>query len=129
MLIAFWRCIIAARLTSRRCSTRIFRRRCKLLWLAFFASFAVKMRCGRCTLVAGPHVEARRGLGDPGAILLRWRLWLYSFLAACSRRLGRLRAAGLCAVVIAIIYTSLVALVQEDIKKLIAYSSVAHMAS
>jgi NADH-quinone oxidoreductase subunit M len=42
-------------------------------------------------------------------------------------RLGRFRAVHLHAVCVAIIYTSLVALMQEDIKKLIAYSSVAHM--
>ena len=87
--------------------------------------------------VAGPHLAARRarrgadrGLGDPGRHPAEdGRLRLPALLAAdvslapatISRRLVFTLS------VVAIIYTSLVALVQEDMKKLIAYSSVAHM--
>ena len=87
--------------------------------------------------VAGAHLAARRArpgadrrLGDPRRRAAQdGRLRLHPLLAAdVPRRLGAIRAAGLHPVGIAVVYTSLVALVQRDMKKLIAYSSVAHMA-
>ena len=87
--------------------------------------------------VAGPYLAARRacrgadrGLGHPRRRALEdGRLWLHPLLAAdAAGRLGLFHAVRLHAFsVVAIIYTSLVALAQEDMKKLIAYSSVAHM--
>ena len=87
--------------------------------------------------VAGPHLAARRprrgadrGLGDPGRRPAEdGRLRLPALLAADVARgvaaISRRWSSRLS--VIAVVYTSLVALVQEDMKKLIAYSSVAHM--
>ncbi|MCP8938284.1 NADH-quinone oxidoreductase subunit M [Alsobacter sp. SYSU M60028] len=101
------------------------------LWLAFFASFAVKMPMWPVhTWLPDAHVEApTAGSVILAAILLKMggygfirfsipmfpdaSLYFAPFVFALS--------------VIAIVYTSLVALMQEDIKKLIAYSSVAHM--
>ncbi|MGL5446238.1 MAG: NADH-quinone oxidoreductase subunit M [Rhabdaerophilum sp.] len=101
------------------------------LWLAFFASFAVKMPMWPVhTWLPDAHVEApTAGSVILAAILLKMggygflrfsipmfpeaSLYFANFVFALS--------------VIAIIYTSLVAMMQEDIKKLIAYSSVAHM--
>jgi NADH-quinone oxidoreductase subunit M len=102
------------------------------LWLAFFASFAVKMPMWPVhTWLPDAHVQApTAGLGHPGGDPAEdGRLRLPALLAAdVPGRLRHARAAGLLWLsVIAIIYTSLVALVQEDMKKLIAYSSVAHM--
>ena len=87
--------------------------------------------------VAGPHLAARRprrgadgGLGDPGRRAAEdGRLRLPALLAAdAARGLGSTsRRSSSRSSIVAIIYTSLVALVQEDMKKLIAYSSVAHM--
>ncbi|MCA4923541.1 MAG: NADH-quinone oxidoreductase subunit M [Methylobacterium sp.] len=101
------------------------------LWLAFFASFAVKMPMWPVhTWLPDAHVEApTAGSVILAGILLKMggygflrfsipmfpeaSLYFANFVFALS--------------VIAIIYTSLVAMMQEDIKKLIAYSSVAHM--
>ncbi len=101
------------------------------LWLAFFASFAVKMPMWPVhTWLPDAHVEApTAGSVILAAILLKMggygflrfslpmfpdaSLYFQNFVYALS--------------IVAIIYTSLVALMQEDIKKLIAYSSVAHM--
>jgi NADH-quinone oxidoreductase subunit M len=100
-------------------------------WLAFFASFAVKMPMWPVhTWLPDAHVEApTAGSVILAAILLK--MGGYGFLRfslpmfpAASHEFAPL-VFGLS--VIAIVYTSLVALVQEDIKKLIAYSSVAHM--
>ncbi len=86
--------------------------------------------------VAGAHLAAGRaragadrGVGDPGGDPAEdGRLRLPAVLAAdVPGRLGAARRLRLHPVVIAIIYTSLVAMMQEDMKKLIAYSSVAHM--
>jgi NADH-quinone oxidoreductase subunit M len=101
------------------------------LWLAFFASFAVKMPMWPVhTWLPDAHVEApTAGSVILAAILLK--MGGYGFLRfslpmfpAASHDLAPLVFA---LSVIAVVYTSLVALVQEDMKKLIAYSSVAHM--
>ncbi len=101
------------------------------LWLAFFASFAVKMPMWPVhTWLPDAHVEApTAGSVILAAILLKMggygflrfslpmfpdaSLYFQNFVYVLS--------------VVAIVYTSLVALMQEDMKKLIAYSSVAHM--
>jgi len=103
----------------------------KWLWLAFFASFAVKMPMWPVhTWLPDAHVEApTAGSVILAAILLKMggygflrfslpmfpdaSLYFQSFVYVLS--------------IVAIVYTSLVALMQEDMKKLIAYSSVAHM--
>jgi NADH-quinone oxidoreductase subunit M len=101
------------------------------LWLAFFASFAVKLPMWPVhTWLPDAHVEApTAGSVILAAILLKMggygflrfslpmfpdaSLYFQPFIYVLS--------------IVAIIYTSLVALMQEDMKKLIAYSSVAHM--
>jgi NADH-quinone oxidoreductase subunit M len=101
------------------------------LWLAFFASFAVKMPMWPVhTWLPDAHVEApTAGSVILAAILLKMggygfiRFSLPMFPDASAYFAPFIYALS----VIAIVYTSLVALVQEDIKKLIAYSSVAHM--
>ncbi|MCY1707640.1 NADH-quinone oxidoreductase subunit M [Pannonibacter sp. SL95] len=101
------------------------------LWLAFFASFAVKMPMWPVhTWLPDAHVEApTAGSVLLAAILLKMggygflRFSLPMFPIASEMFAPMVFTLS----IIAIIYTSLVALVQEDIKKLIAYSSVAHM--
>jgi NADH-quinone oxidoreductase subunit M len=100
-------------------------------WLAFFASFAVKMPMWPVhTWLPDAHVEApTAGSVVLAAILLK--LGGYGFLRF-SLPMFPLASYDFAPLiftlsVIAIIYTSLVALMQEDMKKLIAYSSVAHM--
>ncbi len=101
------------------------------LWLAFFASFAVKMPMWPVhTWLPDAHVEApTAGSVVLAGILLKLggygfiRFSLPMFPDASHYFAPLVFALS----VIAIIYTSLVALVQEDMKKLIAYSSVAHM--
>ena len=101
------------------------------LWIAFFASFAVKLPMWPVhTWLPDAHVEApTAGSVVLAAILLKMggygflRFSLPMFPAASADFAPFMFALS----VIAIIYTSLVALVQEDMKKLIAYSSVAHM--
>ncbi len=101
------------------------------LWLAFFASFAVKMPMWPVhTWLPDAHVEAPTAgsvilagilLKMGGYGFLRFSLPMFPLASDMFTPL----IYGLS--VIAIIYTSLVALMQEDVKKLIAYSSVAHM--
>ncbi|MDI1287802.1 MAG: NADH-quinone oxidoreductase subunit M [Reyranella sp.] len=101
------------------------------LWLAFFASFAVKVPMWPVhTWLPDAHVEAPTA----GSVILAGvllKMGGYGFLRfsipllpEASQYFAPL-VFGLS--IVAVIYTSLVALVQEDMKKLIAYSSVAHM--
>jgi len=101
------------------------------LWLAFFASFAVKMPMWPVhTWLPDAHVEApTAGSVILAGILLK--MGGYGFLRF-SLPMFPEASASLAPLVftlsiVAIIATSLIALVQEDMKKLIAYSSVAHM--
>jgi NADH-quinone oxidoreductase subunit M len=101
------------------------------LWLAFFASFAVKMPMWPVhTWLPDAHVEApTAGSVILAGVLLKFggygflRFSLPMFPIASADFTPFIFTMS----VIAIIYTSLVALAQEDMKKLIAYSSVAHM--
>ncbi|MGE0613032.1 MAG: NADH-quinone oxidoreductase subunit M [Hyphomicrobiales bacterium] len=101
------------------------------LWLAFFASFAVKLPMWPVhTWLPDAHVEApTAGSVILAGILLKMggygflRFSIPMFPLASEMFAPLVFALS----VTAIIYTSLVALAQEDIKKLIAYSSVAHM--
>tara|TARA_B100001741_G_scaffold89429_1_gene73159 strand:- start:370 stop:1605 length:1236 start_codon:yes stop_codon:yes gene_type:complete len=102
-----------------------------LLWLAFFSSFAVKLPMWPVhTWLPDAHVEApTAGSVILAAILLK--MGGYGFLRFS---VGMFPVASEYFVplifllsVIAIIYTSLVALMQDDMKKLVAYSSIAHM--
>ena len=103
----------------------------KWAWFAFFASFAVKMPMWPVhTWLPDAHVEApTAGSVILAAILLKMggygflRFSLPMFPAASHEFAPLIFTLS----VVAIIYTSLVALMQEDMKKLIAYSSVAHM--
>ena len=102
-----------------------------LLWLAFFSSFAVKMPMWPVhTWLPDAHVEApTAGSVILAAILLKMagygflRFSIPMFPLASEYFMPLIYTLS----IIAIIYTSLVALMQEDMKKLIAYSSVAHM--
>jgi len=102
-----------------------------LLWLAFFSSFAVKTPMWPVhTWLPDAHVEApTAGSVLLAAILLKMagygfiRFSLGLFPSASDYFIPLIFLLSL----IAIIYTSLVALMQDDMKKLIAYSSVAHM--
>jgi len=102
-----------------------------LLWLAFFSSFAVKMPMWPVhTWLPDAHVEApTAGSVILAAILLKMagygflRFSIPMFPIASEYFVPLIYTLS----IIAIIYTSLVALMQEDMKKLIAYSSVAHM--
>jgi NADH-quinone oxidoreductase subunit M len=102
------------------------------LWLAFFASFAVKMPMWPVhTWLPDAHVQAPTA----GSVILAGvllKLGGYGFLRFLlpmfPQASGELTWLIFALSAIAVIYTSLVALVQSDMKKLIAYSSVAHMA-
>tara|TARA_B100000945_G_scaffold151420_2_gene121464 strand:- start:585 stop:2084 length:1500 start_codon:yes stop_codon:yes gene_type:complete len=102
-----------------------------LLWLAFFSSFAVKLPMWPVhTWLPDAHVEAP----TPGSVVLAAILLKMAGYGFLRFSVGMFPIAsnyftplifGLS--IVAIIYTSLVALMQDDMKKLIAYSSVAHM--
>ncbi|MBA1340279.1 MAG: NADH-quinone oxidoreductase subunit M [Pelagibacterales bacterium] len=102
-----------------------------LLWLAFFSSFAVKMPMWPVhTWLPDAHVEApTAGSVILAAILLKMagygflRFSIPMFPVASEFFVPLIYTLS----IIAIIYASLVALMQDDMKKLIAYSSVAHM--
>jgi len=102
------------------------------LWLAFFASFAVKMPMWPVhTWLPDAHVQAPTA----GSVILAGvllKLGGYGFLRFSLPMFPEASAQLTWLVfalsAVAVIYTSLVALVQSDMKKLIAYSSVAHMA-
>ncbi|MBT8411079.1 MAG: NADH-quinone oxidoreductase subunit M, partial [Octadecabacter sp.] len=102
-----------------------------LLWLAFFASFAVKMPMWPVhTWLPDAHVQApTAGSVVLAAILLKMGGYGFLRFSLPMFPVGSEVMAPLVLWLsaIAIVYTSLVALVQEDMKKLIAYSSVAHM--
>ena len=101
------------------------------LWLAFFASFAVKIPMWPLhTWLPDAHVEAPTA----GSVILAGvllKMGGYGFLRFSVPMLPEASTFYAPLIfglgVVAIIYTSLVALAQEDMKKLIAYSSVAHM--
>ena len=101
------------------------------LWLAFFASFAVKMPMWPVhTWLPDAHVQAPTA----GSVILAGvllKMGGYGFVRFSLPMFPDASAALVWVVfglsMIAIVYTSLVALVQQDMKKLIAYSSVAHM--
>lgn len=101
------------------------------LWIACFASFAVKMPMWPFhTWLPDAHVEAPTA----GSVILAGvllKMGGYGFLRFSIPMFPEATEYFMPFVfwlsIIAIIYTSLVALVQEDMKKLIAYSSVAHM--
>ena len=103
----------------------------KYLWLGFFASFAVKTPMWPVhTWLPDAHVEAPTS----GSVILAAILLKMAGYGFIRFSLGLFPDASIyfsplvfTLSIIAIIYTSLVALVQKDMKKLIAYSSVAHM--
>ncbi|MEK0081654.1 NADH-quinone oxidoreductase subunit M [Benzoatithermus flavus] len=103
----------------------------KFLWIAMFASFAVKVPMWPFhTWLPDAHVEAPTA----GSVLLAGvllKLGGYGFLRFSLPMLPEASAYYAPFVftlsIVAIVYTSLVALMQNDMKKLIAYSSVAHM--
>ncbi|HEV7233108.1 MAG TPA: NADH-quinone oxidoreductase subunit M, partial [Sphingorhabdus sp.] len=104
----------------------------KWLWLAFFASFAVKMPMWPVhTWLPDAHVQAPTA----GSVILAGvllKMGGYGFLRFSLPMFPEASADFIPLVfglsMVAVVYTSLVALVQNDMKKLIAYSSVAHMA-
>ncbi len=102
------------------------------MWLAFFASFAVKVPMWPVhTWLPDAHVEAPTA----GSVILAGvllKMGGYGFLRFSLPMLPEASEFFTPLVygisIVAVIYTSLVALAQEDMKKLIAYSSIAHMA-
>lgn len=103
----------------------------KWMWLAFFASFAVKVPMWPVhTWLPDAHVEAPTA----GSVILAGVLLKFGGYGFLRFSLPMMPEASVFFTplvytlsVIAVVYTSLVALAQEDMKKLIAYSSIAHM--
>jgi len=103
----------------------------KWMWLAFFASFAVKVPMWPVhTWLPDAHVEAPTA----GSVILAGVLLKFGGYGFLRFSLPMMPEASLYFTpliytlsIVAVIYTSLVALAQEDMKKLIAYSSIAHM--
>jgi NADH-quinone oxidoreductase subunit M len=104
----------------------------KWLWLAFFASFAVKMPMWPVhTWLPDAHVQApTAGSVILAGVLLKMGGFGFIRFSLPMVPEGSAMFVPLVFILsgIAVVYTSLVALVQNDMKKLIAYSSVAHMA-
>ncbi len=104
----------------------------KWLWLAFFASFAVKMPMWPVhTWLPDAHVQApTAGSVILAGVLLKMGGYGFIRFSLPMFPAGSAEFVPLVFILsgIAVVYTSLVALVQRDMKKLIAYSSVAHMA-
>src|SRR3569623_1222435 len=102
------------------------------LWLAFFASFAVKMPMWPVhTWLPDAHVQApTAGSVILAGVLLKMGGYGFIRFSLPMIPIASAQLFWLIATLsgVAIVYTSLVALVQQDMKKLIAYSSVAHMA-
>ncbi|MEX0693291.1 MAG: NADH-quinone oxidoreductase subunit M [Rhodospirillales bacterium] len=103
----------------------------KWMWLAFFASFAVKVPMWPVhTWLPDAHVEAPTA----GSVILAGVLLKFGGYGFLRFSLPMMPEASVYFTplvytlsIVAVIYTSLVALAQEDMKKLIAYSSIAHM--
>ncbi|MDA0997676.1 MAG: NADH-quinone oxidoreductase subunit M [Proteobacteria bacterium] len=101
------------------------------MWLAFFASFAVKVPMWPVhTWLPDAHVEAPTA----GSVILAGVLLKFGGYGFLRFSLPMMPEASVFFTpliytlsIVAIIYTSLVALAQEDMKKLIAYSSISHM--
>lgn len=103
----------------------------QFLWLALFASFAVKIPMWPVhTWLPDAHVEApTAGSVILAGVLLKMGAYGFLRFSLPMLPLASLHFANMMHIlsIIAIIYASIVALMQEDMKKLIAYSSVAHM--
>jgi NADH-quinone oxidoreductase subunit M len=103
----------------------------QILWLAFFASFAVKVPMWPVhTWLPDAHVQAPTA----GSVILAGvllKLGAYGFLRLSLPMLPDASHYFVNFIyvlsAVAVIYTSIVALMQEDMKKMIAYSSIAHM--
>ena len=110
---------------------RVSRRASRLLFLGFFASFAVKVPLVPFhTWLPDAHTEApTAGSVMLAAVLLKMGAYgLIRFASRCSpTRRARLRPVDHGLAIIGIVYGRLVAIVQKDLKRLVAYSSVAHL--
>ncbi len=131
MLVAIFAMVVSAGTTDMTAMMGKTFPYASLLWLAFFASFAVKTPMWPFhTWLPYAHVEAPTA----GSVILAGvllKMGGYGFIRVSMQMLPEASQhfAPLVMILslIAIVYTSLVALAQTDMKKLIAYSSVAHM--